>query len=237
MNRAELDRLLEAARQASKQDRISLRDPIADAGATAIPAMQEWIRDPEFGAFAVRVLEKVAERPDDRPAAIAALESVDPAAASSPVSRDIADVLLRLGHRRAATRKKVAVAQDPPSQWSGYEAAELLQQKFHDDMLDIFTLAGEATRKEGPGGSPVRGYWATYFLRAVRKLGGLAYAHQLLRAKSTSAGFDRLTEEGRLDLSMEALVLRPEYVSLFSEPERQVAASRLARAGYQRPPS
>lgn len=30
-----------------------------------------------------------------------------------------------------------------------------------------------------------------------------------------------------------ALVLRPEYTSLFSESERQIAASRLAAAGYQ----
>ena len=38
-----------------------------------------------------------------------------------------------------------------------------------------------------------------------------------------------------LDLTVEALVLRPEYEELFSERERQIAASRLAGAGYQRP--
>ena len=104
-------------------------------------------------------------------------------------------------------------------------------------MLDIFRLAGEATRKRRSDGTFVRGYWASYFLRGVRNHGGLAYAHQLLLADGTTAGFERLAEEGRLDLTMEALVLRKEYRTLFSEHEIQVASSRLARAGYEPPRS
>jgi hypothetical protein len=100
-------------------------------------------------------------------------------------------------------------------------------------MLDVFRKAGEATRKERADGSVIRGYWASYFLRGVRNHGGVAYAHQLLRAEGTTDGFKRLTEEGRLDLTMEALTLRPEYAQLFTPAERQVAASRLAAAGYQ----
>jgi hypothetical protein len=100
-------------------------------------------------------------------------------------------------------------------------------------MLAIFTLAGEATRKQAPDGSTIRGYWASYFLRGVRNHGGPAYAHQLLRAEGTSDGFQRLTDEHRLDLTVEALVLRPDYASLFSDEERTIAAHRLARAGYQ----
>lgn len=102
-------------------------------------------------------------------------------------------------------------------------------------MLDIFRLAGEATRRPRPDGTIARGYWASYFLRGVRNHGGPDYAHQLLRAEGTSDGFQRLTDEGRLDLTVEALVLKPEYAQLFIEPERQTAAHRLARAGY-RPP-
>jgi hypothetical protein len=104
-------------------------------------------------------------------------------------------------------------------------------------MVDIFTLAGEATRKERPDGTFIRGYLASYFLRGVRNNGGVAYAHQLLQATGTTAGFERLKEENRLDLTMEALVLRPEFDLLFSADERQIAASRLARAGYQPPTS
>ncbi len=78
-------------------------------------------------------------------------------------------------------------------------------------MLAIYRNAGEATRKRRPDGSFERGYWATYFLRAVRNHGGLPYAHQLLLMDGTTDGFARLTEEGRLDLTMEALILKPEY--------------------------
>jgi hypothetical protein len=55
----------------------------------------------------------------------------------------------------------------------------------------------------------------------------------LLRKEGTTDGFQRLTDEGRLDLTVEALVLKPEYSQLFSDEERRVAAHRLAQAGYQ----
>ena len=87
-------------------------------------------------------------------------------------------------------------------------------------MLAIFRLAGEATRRPRPDGTFERGYWASYFLRAVRHHGGLAYAHQLLQQEGTTDGFRRLTEEHRLDLTMEAVVLQPEYAELFSATER-----------------
>jgi hypothetical protein len=102
-------------------------------------------------------------------------------------------------------------------------------------MLDIFRLAGEATRRHRSDGTTVRGYWASYFLRGVRNHGGLAYARQLLHREGTTEGFQRLTEEGRLDLTMEALVLMPEYAELFSDDELRVAAHRLAEAGSQPP--
>ena len=100
-------------------------------------------------------------------------------------------------------------------------------------MLDVFRLAGEATRRTRSDGTVARGYWASYFLRGVRNHGGPDYAHQLLRKEGTTDGFQRLKEEGRLDLTMEALVLKPEYAELFTDDERRVAAHRLAEAGYQ----
>lgn len=226
----ELDKLLDAARRAGKERRIEYRDAIAEHGARAAQAIRAWLTHPELGAFAVRVLEKIAQQPDDRPAAINALTSIDPSATSEIVARDASDALTRLGHRESSNRGKPGKAQ---IEWIGYASASPLEQRFHDDMVGIFHRAGEATRKERPDGSVVRGYWASYFLRGVRNHGGVAYAHQLLRAEGTTDGFKRLTEEGRLDLTLEALVLRPEYAMLFSEKERQIAASRLARAGYE----
>ena len=226
---ADLDQLLDAARTAGRERRIEYRDAIAEHGASATRAMRVWLLDPELGAFAVRVLERIAQRPDGRPAAIQALTSIDPSATSEIVARDALDALGRLGHRASGHRGKSDIAQ---MDWTGYASASPVEQRFHDDMVGIFHRAGEATRKERPDGSVIRGYWASYFLRGVRNHGGVAYAHQLLRAEGTTDGFKRLTEEGRLDLTMEALVLRQEYATLFSDQERQVAASRLAKAGY-----
>jgi hypothetical protein len=66
----------------------------------------------------------------------------------------------------------------------------------------------------------------------VRNHGGPDYARQLLRADGTSDGFKRLKEEGRLDLSMEVLVLRPDFAALFTDRDVQTASTRLKAAGY-----
>jgi hypothetical protein len=155
---------------------------------------------------------------------------------SDAIRNDIEIALRRLRGtqtRVAATKSRRASTGE---QWPGSQEVSPLELRFHEDMLAIFTLAGEATRKRAPDGTTIRGYWASYFLRGVRNHGGPAYAHQLLRAEGTSDGFQRLTDEHRLDLTVEALVLKPEYASLFTAEERSTAAHRLARAGYQ-PPS
>ena len=95
---------------------------------------------------------------------------------------------------------------------------------FHQAMLDIYQLAGRQT-----------GYWAGYFLRTVRDEGGLATCRKLLGKSGTSEGFERLKKEGRLDLSMEAVMLRPEFGELFSTEELARASDRLAAHGYPAP--
>lgn len=234
MMMAPLDDFLDKARRADRLDRISWRNPIATHGQPAIPAMVRWVVDPKLGAFAVRVLEKIAEQPSDRAAVVTALDSIDISMTTAAIARDVTAALDRLGHRGHRTAGSGVAT--TPADWRGYAAASPLEKRFHDDMLDIFRLAGEATRQLRSDGTYVRGYWATYFLRGVRNHGGLAYAHQLLQADGTTAGFERLTEEGRLDLTMEALVLRSKYRTLFPQHEIQVASSRLARAGYQQRP-
>jgi 5-methylcytosine-specific restriction enzyme A len=96
------------------------------------------------------------------------------------------------------------------------------EARFHQAMIDIYSLAGRAT-----------GYWANYFLRSVRKDGGLNTARKLLWKSGTSAGFERLQAEHRLDLSMEALMLKPEFRGLFSEVELAMASERLLAHGYR----
>jgi hypothetical protein len=95
------------------------------------------------------------------------------------------------------------------------------EARFEQAMLDIYTLAGRET-----------GYWAGYFLRSVRQDGGLVAARKLLWQSGTSAGFERLKEEGRLDLTMESLMLRSEFRDLFTDEELIRAATRLEAHGY-----
>jgi hypothetical protein len=71
------------------------------------------------------------------------------------------------------------------------------------------------------------GYWAAYFLRAVKRHGGVPAAKRMLATKGLSKGLMTLREKGRLDLAMETLVLRPEYAALFTDDERATAERRL----------
>jgi hypothetical protein len=87
---------------------------------------------------------------------------------------------------------------------------------------DVYRRAGQET-----------GYWANYFLRDLRANGGLATAKKLLHAKGTSEGFKRLREERRLDLTVEALVLRHEFRPLFTTEELELAMARLDRYGFR----
>lgn len=233
----EFDQLLEAAGAAGPGARIEFRDPIAAHGALAIPQLREWLADPRLGAFAVRTLEMIAGDPANRRAVLEAFASLDSTAAIESAGRDVADALARMkGTVPRSGGEPKAVRRAPVEEWPGSRVTSELDLRFHDDMLDVFRLAGEATRRTRPDGTTARGYWATYFLRGVRNHGGPDYAHQLLRKERTTEGFQRLKQEGRLDLTMEALVLRPEYTELFSHEERRIAADRLAEAGYQPPP-
>lgn len=75
-------------------------------------------------------------------------------------------------------------------------------------------------------------YWGSYFLRSLKKHGGREVAKRML-AKSTQAGdtkgFLALVDAGRRDLSVEAVVLMPQFRGLFSEQERAIAEKRLKR--------
>jgi hypothetical protein len=83
-------------------------------------------------------------------------------------------------------------------------------------MLNIYSRARSEAR-----------YNATRFLSMVTEHGGLETARILLHAPTVSEGYGALWERGRLDLSVEAVVLKPEWHSLFSDGEREIARTRL----------
>jgi hypothetical protein len=76
------------------------------------------------------------------------------------------------------------------------------------------------------------GYTATYFLSMLAEHGGLETAHRLLVATKISDGFTALWERHRLDLTVEALVLKPEFQALFSDEELETARRRLEQFDY-----
>jgi len=91
-----------------------------------------------------------------------------------------------------------------------------LEQDFHAAMVDSYQQAKSEC-----------GYVATWFIQMVTEEGGVEAARRLLHTNEPSDGFTTLWEHGRLDLSVEDHVLRPEFAALFTDEERSVARQRL----------
>lgn len=93
------------------------------------------------------------------------------------------------------------------------------EDELQQTLLDNYKRAGQET-----------GYWGRYFLREVRKKGGLATAKRLLkpgRQTEVAAGLQALIDAGRTDLSVEAVALEPRFRSLFTADELAEARRRL----------
>lgn len=96
-----------------------------------------------------------------------------------------------------------------------------VERQFHKPMVGVYESAKRET-----------GYNATRFLQMISEQGGVATARQLLHSSQVSDGFTALWERHRLDLAVEAVVLRPEFDELFTDDEREIARQRLASYGY-----
>ncbi len=99
--------------------------------------------------------------------------------------------------------------------------ATSIEGKFHNEMIQIYEKAKQEC-----------GYNATRFFQMVTELGGVQAARSLLRSNALSDGLVELWERGRLDLTMEALVLRPPWKILFTSEELATAEKRLRDLGY-----
>ena len=97
----------------------------------------------------------------------------------------------------------------------------LLERRFHEALLSLYKRA-----KAECGDN------ATRFLQMVNERGGLQTAHFLLHASSLSEGSTILWQKGRLDLTLEKLVLDRQWQELFSDEERGIARKRLSELGY-----
>jgi hypothetical protein len=101
-----------------------------------------------------------------------------------------------------------------------------LAEQLHDEMLDLYTKVGRET-----------GYWAHRYLQKVKRVGGLQAAHEWLKPEiESTSGLQRLMEKNRIDLSLEALILKTPWSSLFTPEELRIAQKRLNSAASLRLP-
>jgi hypothetical protein len=91
-----------------------------------------------------------------------------------------------------------------------------LEKKFTGAMLDIYRRVVRET-----------GYRPTYFLQMVTETSGYEAAMHLIHAGKPSDGYTELHSRKRLDLTVEALVLRDEWKALFNDDDRAKARKRL----------
>lgn len=75
-------------------------------------------------------------------------------------------------------------------------------------------------------------YNAARFFQMLSERGGLATAKYLLHSPTLSDGFTALWQSNRLDLTVEAYVLKPEWRGLFTEEELRIATKRLRDLNY-----
>ena len=97
-----------------------------------------------------------------------------------------------------------------------------LEIAFHHAMEEIYHRAKDEA-----------GYNATVFRRMVAEHGGVETARRLINASNVSDGYTALWEKGRLDLTMEAMLVgRPAFHPLFAEAELRICRKRLKEYGY-----
>ena len=78
------------------------------------------------------------------------------------------------------------------------------------------------------------GYRPSYFQQMLSEFGAVVTAQKLINSATVSDGFTTLWEKGRLDLTVEAIALRPEFRDLFTAPELREAERRLKAYGVTR---
>ncbi len=99
-----------------------------------------------------------------------------------------------------------------------------VETQFNAAMLGVYESAKRECR-----------YNATRFLQMLTDLGGVETARRLVLSDGPSDGFTALWECGRLDLTVESVVLKEEFAELFSDDVREAAGARLRAYGYEQP--
>ena len=100
---------------------------------------------------------------------------------------------------------------------------EELAEQFEQQVLDDYRTAKDL------------GYDATVWIGMVGQYGAVDAAKRLIAQPGGELGFERLWELHRLDLSVEARMLRPEFAPLFTPRELAKARATLKQYEYVAP--
>ena len=95
-----------------------------------------------------------------------------------------------------------------------------LEAEFLEAMLDVYRAVAAITTPP------------TRFLNMLDQFGAVNTAVRLLLRDELQDTFIELAQLGRLDISVEALVLQPKYRDIFTETELQKAQDGLKSCGY-----
>lgn len=112
------------------------------------------------------------------------------------------------------------------------------EKALYQDLLSIYARAGAEVTYETDDGQ-IKPYWAKRFLQAVKRAEKnddlVGFVDRLLRPKQPSRGFLILKKAGRLDLTVEALVIdsRKSYYREIPLELIAIARQRLAEHGYE----
>jgi len=126
--------------------------------------------------------------------------------------------------RRSGDRRQSTKAYHGPERRSGKDRRKeerrqkdllTLPEKFHEAMINLCTSAIQECNCQ------------SISLSMVVSLGGVQTAKRLLAGPVMQSGLFALSEYGRLDLSVESLVLEEEYRVLFEPKELSEAKKRL----------
>lgn len=135
----------------------------------------------------------------------------------------------KLSHGQPDNGSSLAESTDDESNTSEEGTPVLQPSKSTDDLIIEFHNEMVTTYHE----SKKLGYNPSYFWQMISEDGGYKTAKKLVNTSSPRAGLASLWEIHRLDLSVEANVLKPKYYELFTNEEREICATRFADYGYQ----
>jgi hypothetical protein len=104
---------------------------------------------------------------------------------------------------------------------AGAKDLERRRLAFHEAMVDLYRRAKAEAK-----------YNATYFLGMISDIGGYETARYLIGTDRPSDGYVALYDRGRLDLTVEAVILLADWSELFTDGERAAARTRLLAYGF-----